>query len=785
MKLPISWLKDYTNVNVSPKEYCDKMTMSGSKVEGYEQKGENIDKVVVGKILEIDKHPDADKLKICKIDVGSEVLQIVTGAPNVSEGDVVPVALVGAKLPGGNIKLSKLRGVESYGMLCSTEELEISDEPATGVLILEDKYPLGMDIKEALELNDCVVEFEITSNRPDCMGVIGIARETAATLGEDFKIPEFKVTENNENINDYLKVNVLDSELCPRYIARVIKNVKIEPSPQWLQNRLSACGVRPINNIVDITNYIMLEYCQPMHAFDIRDLSGSEINVRRAKNNEGITTLDGIERKLDDSMLVICDGEKPVAVAGVMGGENSEIKDDTTTVVFESANFMGSSIRKTAQKLGLRTESSGRYEKGLPAVTTKEAVEKACALVCMLGAGEVVGGSIDVDNVKTVPTTLKLRADYINNFLGIDATEDEMKAILEKIGFTVSGDMITAPDFRVDIESEADVAEEIARFYGYDKIKATLLKGETTQGIKTDSQKAEDAVIKVCIANGFYETSTYSFIGPKLLDKINLPADSALRNCVNILNPLGEENSIMRTTVLPSMLQVLSYNYNRRVESPRFFEIGKIYIKNEDSALLPEEKNIVTLGAYGDFDFYNLKGAVENILAEFGITKFDVAPISDNPSYHPGKTAGIYIGKMCIGCFGAVHPMVLKNYDMETEAFVAELDFNSLMKYSNNKKSYKGLPKFPSVDRDIAMLADKEILSGDIEKLIRKAGGSLLEKIKLFDVYEGKQVPEGKKSLAYTLTLRSDAGTLKEEEINSVVNKILTLLKDKLNVELR
>ncbi len=573
MKFPISWLKDYVNINCSPEEYADAMTMSGSKVEGVENTGEEIQKVVVAQILSIEKHPDADKLVVCQVDIGDEKIQIVTGANNISEGDYIPVAVNGAKLPGGfKIKKTKLRGIESNGMMCSIGELGLTKEempnaPEDGILILEKSYPLGEDIREILGLNENIVEFEITSNRPDCLSVLGLARESAVTFGKPFNMPEVYVEEIGEDANDYASVEVLDTDLCPRYAARIIKNVKIEPSPVWMQNKLRACGVRAINNIVDITNYVMLEYGQPMHAFDLEYLNGSKIIVRRAQVEEVIRTLDDQERNLDNSMLVIADEEKAVAVAGVMGGENSEVTENTNTILFESANFLGTSVRLTAKKLGLRTEASGRFEKGLDVNNVVAALNRACQLISELGAGEVVSGIIDVNNSNQEPITLPLRVDKINEFLGTKISKEFMLDVLGKLAFTVDSEnmMVTAPSFRPDIESEADLAEEVARIYGYDKIEPTLLNGEATQGGKNEKQGLEDKVINCLLGQGLSEVMTYSFTNPKIFDALNIHENSELRNVVEITNPLGEENSIMRTTTLSGMLEVLGRNYNRRV----------------------------------------------------------------------------------------------------------------------------------------------------------------------------------------------------------------------------
>ncbi|MDK2811268.1 MAG: phenylalanyl-tRNA synthetase beta chain [Petroclostridium sp.] len=794
MKIPMSWLKDYVDIEVTPEEYASAMTMSGSKVEGIEKTGEDIQNVVVGKILTVEKHPDADKLQVSQVDLGDEVVQIVTGATNIYAGACIPVAKHGAKLPGGvTIKKGKLRGVESNGMMCSIEELGLTKEdypnaPDHGILILDGEYALGKDIKEVLGLNENVIEFEITSNRPDCLSVIGLARETAVTLDKVFKRPLVKVKEAGEDVSAYASIEVLAPDLCPRYAARVIKNVKIEPSPKWMRDRLRACGVRSINNIVDITNYVMLEFGQPMHAFDLKNLSGNKIVVRRAEDEEIIQTLDGQERKLDSSMLVIADAEKPVAVAGVMGGANSEVTQDTKTILFESANFLGSSIRLTAKKLGMRTEASARFEKGLDVNNVVRALDRACQLITELGAGEVVNGIIDVNNSSVTPVQLKLRPDKINAFLGTNISKEYMVDILRKLEFEVDEEkmLVTVPTFRSDVESEADLAEEIARIYGYDKIESTLLSGKTTQGRKNRKQLLEDKIKNCLIAQGLSEIITYSFTSPKIFDYLNIPQDSELRKVVTISNPLGEENSIMRTTTLSGMLEVMARNYNHRVEQVKLFELGSIYIpKALPVQELPEEKLVVTLGMYGESDFYLLKGVVEELLYILGIQEYEIIPEKNNPSFHPGRTAKVYINQKELGIMGEVHPDVLENYELAVRSYVAMLDFNTLLENANMVAQYKPLPKYPAVTRDIAMLVKDEIMVKQIEDIIKQCSGKLLEDVKLFDVYKGKQIPEGMKSVAYSITFRASDRTLTDEDINKVFNKIINGLKTNLDAQLR
>lgn len=787
MKLPMSWLNDYTKVGVTPKEYCDAMTLSGSKVDGYEMIGQGIERVVVGKIEKIEAHPDADKLVVCAVNIGESTIQIVTGAKNVFEGAFVPVALHGAHLPDGTvIKKGKLRGVVSEGMMCSTDELGMTEGVATGILILEGQPALGEDIKKTLGLDEVIVDFDITSNRPDCLSIIGLARESAITLGEEFHIPPVTVRENSEKVGDYISVSVEDKELCPRYMARVVKNIKIEPSPEWMQRRLEGCGVRAINNIVDITNYVMLEYGQPMHAFDINYLQGHKICIRKAHEGETIVTLDETERKLTSDMLVICDQNRPVAVAGVMGGLNSEIQDSTKTIVFESANFSGASVRATAKALGMRTEASARYEKELDAELPEAAVNRACQLIELLGAGEVVGGAIDCCAPKAPMNSILLRPEKINQFLGTEIPEEEMIRILKRLECKIDGKEVTPPVFRKDLESEADLAEEIARFYGYDKITSTLMRGEAVAGGKTEKQKMEDCVKRTLAALGLYEIYTYSFTDPKSFDKLRLPARSKLRECVTIVNPLGEEQSVMRTQHYNEMMKTLALNNSHRNQNVGLFELAMVYRpKALPVTELPEEREMLTIGMYGDCDFYSLKGILEELLAQMNIADYKVTARRDHPTFHPGKTAELTVGGTPAGIFGAVHPTVCANYGLEQEAFMAELDFGVLLEHGNTKKSYHPLPKFPAVTRDLAMLCDESVEVGSIEEIIRQCGRSLIEEIKLFDIYKGKQIPTGKKSVAYSIVFRDPNKTLEEQDVNRVMDKILTRLEEKLSVELR
>lgn len=793
MNLPMSWLNDYMDIDVTPKEYSDRMTMSGSKVEGFENMGEAVQNVVTGKVLTCTDHPDSDHLHVCTVDAGTgEILQIVCGAPNVKEGIIVPVALVGAVLPDGKIKKGKLRGVESCGMLCSHDELGITEdmlgyEPEYGILILPDDTPVGKDIKDIFGMNETVVEFEITSNRPDCFSIIGLARETAATFDKKFTIPEVKFSENNENITNTISVEVLDKDKCKRYCARMVKNVKIAPSPAWMQERLRACGVRPINNIVDITNYVLLEYGQPMHAFDLRDLADNKIIVRRAEDGEVIKTLDEQDRTLTNNDLVIADGKKAVAIAGVMGGFNSEVKNDTTTVIFESATFDGASVRLTAQRVGLRTEASSRYEKGLDYNNTVPAVERACQLVEELGCGENVGGMIDVMGNVTDMKALPFRPDKINAFLGTDISTEQMVKYFDALEIKTDLDKmaVTPPSFRPDLEGEADIAEEVARFYGYDKIPVTLLSGEATCGKKTARQQAQDSIMDILTAHGMYEIYTYTFTSPSIFDKLNVAADSKLRNAVKISNPLGEDTSIMRTTTIASMLDILSRNYNYRNPSAKLFEIGKVFIPN-DNEKLPDEPYKITMGMYGNnVDFFDIKGICEELFAGLNVQKVKYTAVTDNPTFHPGRCASVSAGGKILGIIGEIHPAVCRKYGLETPVYVGELDFENIFLNIKTDIKFKELPKYPAVTRDIAMLVDKNVPVADIEEIVKKASGKLLESITLFDVYEGEQIPEGKKSVAYNAVYRALDRSLTGDEVQKVFDKAVKNLEHQLGAQLR
>ncbi len=782
MNLPLSWLKDYMDTEgISEEEYRSRLTMSGSIVESIENPGAEFKNVVVGKITKIEKHPDADKLVVCRVDVGDEEIQIVTGAPNVFEGAVVPVAKHKSKLPGGvKITKGKLRGVVSYGMMCSTDELGISKERATGILILPDDTPIGEDITKTLGLDESVAEFEITSNRPDCMSIIGLARESAATFNREFHIPGIKATGNDEDVNTYAKIEIADSNLCSRYTGRVAKNVKIGPSPKWMQNRLTACGLRAINNVVDITNYIMLEYGQPMHAYDLDNVEGGKIIVRDAVPGEMLETLDEKPRELKPGMITISDEKRAIGVAGVMGGANSEVTDSTTTVLFESACFNPVLVRRGAKALGMRTDASALFEKGLDSENCLNAINRACELLADMDGGEIIGGAIDVYPVPKQNTILPFEPEKINKFLGTDISESDMIEYLNRLEFKVEDGKITVPTFRGDIEAMADIAEEVARLYGYDNLPTTMMKGRVVVGGKTHKQKIVDSIRNTLTAYGMYETMTYSFIDPKEFEMTNVPMD----NVVKIKNPLGEENSVMRTSMLSSVIKTLKINYNRRAASAKIFELGMIYIPIGET--LPDEKMIAALGMYGDgVDFFDIKGTVQGLLCRLGIKEIVFEAESENKSYHPGRCAKVLINGDTLGYIGQIHPSVADSFKLDTEIYAAELDLNTILKHATFDREYKALPKFPASSRDLALVIDKNISVGEIEKIIKDNETDILESFNLFDVYEGAQVGLNKKSVAYSLKFRAADRTLTDGEINEVTDKILTELKTKLNAELR
>ena len=793
MNISRKWLKEFVDINVSDKEYNEVMTMAGQKVETVTRMDEEIKNVVVGKVLSIVRHENSDHMWVCQIDAGGEEpVQIVTGAQNVKEGDLVPAALHNSYLPGGiHITKGKLRGVPSNGMLCSFNELgltqnDLPEADADGIWILNNEdCHVGQDINEVIGNDDSVVEFEITNNRPDCYSLIGLARETAAAFNVPMKHHEPVVKGGAEgSLWDLLDVEVPADDLCLRYSARMVKNVKIGPSPKWMRQRLRSAGIRPINNIVDITNYVMVEYGQPMHAFDYRYVNG-KIVVRRAGEDKVLTTLDGIERPLTPDMLVIANAEKPVGLAGIMGGENSEIVDDTSMVVFESANFDGTGIRKTALALGMRTEASAKYEKNIDPMLTLPAVNRACELVEMLGAGEVLDGVIDVLNYVPEEVTLPLEPEKINRLLGTDISVEQMKDYLRRLEITVDGMTIQVPTFRPDLRCMADVAEEVGRLYGFNNIETTMFRGATVKGGYSASRMIEDKATLSARAMGFSEIITYSFVSPAGFDLIRLPADSELRNTIKILNPLGEDTSVMRTTALPSMLDILSRNYAYHNKTVKLYEMSKIYLPVEGE-VLPKEPKVFMLGAYGEGrDFFTLKGEVEAILAAINAKAPSYEAVCDNPSYHPGRCARLYVDGQPMGILGQIHPLVAKTYGMDTEVYCAELDFTGLQTVLAAEKTYQPLPRFPAVTRDLSLVCDEEITVAQLQDCISAAGGKLLRKVTLFDIYRGANIPEGKKSIAFSLELRADDRTLTDTDSDGVITKVLKKLQETLNVVIR
>lgn len=799
MLLSRKWLNEFVPVDVDDRTFAEDMTLSGSKVEITEIEGEEISNVVVGRVVEIKRHENSDHMWICQVDVGEEApIQIVTGAQNVSQGDLVPVAKHNSTLPGGvKITKGKLRGEKSNGMLCSYKELGMTDNDwpysiVDGIFLLNSDPDLkakdlkpGDDIRTAIGLDDHVVEFEITPNRPDCLSVIGLAREAAVTYGKTMAQHEPVVKGGGiGNLTELLDVETPATDLCPRYTARMVRNVKIGPSPKWMRDRLRASGVRPINNIVDITNYVMLEYGQPMHAFDYRYVNGGKIVVRRAEDGETLTTLDGNVRQLNSSMLVIADEHRAVGLAGIMGGENSEIVEDTVDVVFESANFNGTSIRRTALALGMRTEASAKFEKGLDILNTLPAVNRACELVEMLGAGEVLDGTIDILNFVPQPKQLKLRADKINALLGTDIDAAEMCRILQELGFGVDGDIITVPSWRGDVEHYSDLAEEVARFYGYNQIPTTAMTGVTTRGGYSPEQMLERSLGTVCRSLGYDEIITYSFISPTYYDKIHLPEDSPLRKSMKIMNPLGEDTSIMRTTVMPSMLEILTRNYNYRNKEAHLYELGRTYFEREDG--MADEPKHLSLGVYGpEESFFTLKGAVETILDSIRAEDVTYVAEKSDPSYHPGRCAKVYVNGQEVGTLGQIHPLVAANYGVDAELYYADLKFDALFASRGADPEYQPLPKFPAVTRDIAVLVDKAVTVGAMESSIQAAAKGLLKDVTLFDIYEGAKLPTGKKSVAFNLVLRADDRSLTAQEADDEVNLVLERLKKDFGAMLR
>ena len=792
MKLSREWLGEYTTIGAPDKEYCDAMTMSGSKVEGWEVTGSEISRVVVGRVISMERHTNSDHMWVCKIDVGGErELQIVTGAQNVNIGDLVPVALDGSTLPGGKeIRTGKLRGELSEGMLCSLGELglEQRDFPYAiedGIFILEEDCVPGDDIRDVCGLNDSVVEFEITNNRPDCLSVRGLARESACTFHTPLTFAEPTVTAGHGDIHEKLSVEIKDAELCPRYTARMVKNIKIAPSPKWMRRRLRASGVRPINNIVDITNYVMLEYGQPMHAFDYACLHDGKIIVRRAEEGESLRTLDGNDHALTPGMLVIADPEGPVALAGVMGGANSEITDETTTIVFESANFLGHSIRKTAIALGMRTDASGRFEKGLDLFATVPAVDRACELVEMLGAGEVFDGTIDVLAKEPETTFIELDDKRINALLGTDIPREFMADTLTSLGFELNGNTLTVPSWRGDCTMLADIAEECARFWGYNKIEATDIRGAATQGGYSEKTLFVRKLGTACRAMGYTEVMTYSFVSPSSLDKIKVPADSPLRDNYRILNPLGEDTSVMRTTALPSMLGVLSTNLNRRNMEAKLYEMATVY-KKQPGKMLADERTVLTLGAYGgDVDFFALKGAVEALLCAARTPDVRFTADTETAAFHPGRCAAVWSGDTRLGTLGQIHPDVCAAYGLDGATYCAEIDVVLLHDLEGAEPVYTPLPRFPAITRDIAVVCDAAVPVGELTECIRKAEKNVLRGVKLFDVYTGVGIPEGKKSIAFSLTLRSDDGTLTDDHAEEAVRAVLDALRENFGAVIR
>ena len=804
MNTSLSWIKAYVpDLNVTEQEYTDAMTLSGTKVEGYEKMDADLDKIVVGQIEKIERHPDADKLVVCQVNIGSEKIQIVTGAPNVEEGQKVPVVLDGGRVAGGHdgsltkggieIKKGKLRGVESCGMMCSIEKLGSTrdmypEAPENGIYIFPDDVEVGADAVEVLGLRDAVFEYEVTSNRVDCFSVIGIAREAAATFGKSFYPPIVPETGNDEDASDYIKVEVRNQELCSRYCARVAKNIKIGPSPEWMQRRLASVGIRPINNLVDITNYVMEEYGQPMHAYDLDTIAGHQIIVRNAEDGETFTTLDGQERQLDRDVLMICDGEKSIGIAGIMGGENSMITDHVHTVLFEAACFDGTNIRKSSKRVGLRTDASGKFEKGLDPNNAKAAIDRACQLLEEMGAGEVVGGIVDVYSKVKEPVRVPFDENAVNQLLGTDISKEDMIAYLEKVelAYDEATNEIVAPTFRQDIFRLADLAEEVARFYGYDNIPTTLPRGEATIGKLSFKQRIEAAARNIAEFCGFSQGMSYSFESPKVFDKLLLPEDAPERQAIEISNPLGEDYSIMRTISLNGMLTSLATNFNRRNKDVRLYELGNIYLpKTLPLTELPEERMQFTLGMYGEGDFFSMKGVVEEFFEKIGMHKKEVYdPNAGKPFLHPGRQANILYDGTVVGYLGEVHPAVAENYGIGGRAYVAVLDMPEIIVRATFDRKYTGIAKFPAVTRDISMVVPKEILVGQIEEMIEQRGGSILESYHLFDLYEGAQIKEGHKSVAYSIVFRAKDRTLEDADVTKAMKKILNGLES-MGIELR
>ena len=797
MNTSLSWIKAYVpELDCTAQEYTDAMTLTGTKVEGFERLDKNLDKIVIGQIEKIERHPDADKLIICQVNIGTETIQIVTGAPNVKEGDKVPVVLDGGSVAGGHdgkmaedgikIKKGKLRGIESNGMMCSIEEMGSSrdmypEAPEYGIYIFPEDAVVGESAVKALGLDDVVFEYEITSNRVDCYSVVGIAREAAATFRKPFCPPVVTATGNNEDVHDYVKVTVQDPELCPRYTARVVKNIKIAPSPVWLQRRLASCGIRPINNIVDITNYVMEEYGQPMHAYDYDTIAGHEIVVRRAGKDEKFVTLDGQERTMDENVLMICDGEKAIGIAGIMGGENSMITDDVKTMMFEAACFDGTNIRLSSKRVGLRTDASGKFEKGLDPNNAQAAIDRACQLIEEFGAGEVVGGMVDVYSKKKEPVRVAFEPEKINALLGTDISREEMLKYFDKIelAYDEATNEIVAPTFRHDIFRTADLAEEVARFYGYDNIPTTLPKGEATTGKLPFYLRIEETARDIAEFCGFSQGYSYSFESPKVFDKLLIPEGDQLRQAISISNPLGEDFSIMRTISLNGMLNSLAFNYNHRNKNVRLYELGNVYLpKSLPLTELPDERMQFTRGMYGEGDFFTMKGVVEEFFEKVGLrkpAKYD--PNAGKPYLHPGRQANIIYEGTVVGYIGEVHPAVADNYGIGERTYVAVLDMKNIVSFATYDRKFEGIARFPAVTRDLSMVVPKQILAGQIEEMIAQRGGKHLESYHLFDLYEGAQIEKGYKSMAYSITFRAKDKTLEESDIASAMKKILNGLE--------
>lgn len=796
MLAPIRWLNKYVDINVSDKELADRLTMTGTHVDSIIDLNKNIKNVVVGKIIKIEQHPNADKLVVTKVDIGNEEdVQIVTGATNIKEGDLIPVALHGAKLPGGvKIKNSKLRGIESQGMMCSYEELGFEDkvipkEFKDGILIMND-VKIGSDINDALNTNGQVLDIEITYNRPDCLSVVGIARETAATLNTTFKYPEIKINDEYDDIKDYFNgVRIEAKNLCERFYARVVKDVEIKSSPQWLQRELMDAGMRPVNNIVDITNYVMLEFGQPLHAYDLEKLEGKEIIVRRPKKGEKLTTLDKSERKLDEDMLIIADAKKAVGIAGVMGGYDSEVTNNTKTIIIECASFNSKSIRETSKKIGLRSEASARNEKGLNLMYVEDSCERVCQLIEMLGIGKVIKNKLDVGMTDYNKKEVSLRPYRVEKLLGVKIEVEEMLRILNKLEIesVYEKELIISriPYFRSDITQEVDLIEEVGRIYGLETIASKSLEGTLKKGTKSDKRNTEDSIKQNLVGLGFIETTTYSFISSKAYKNICASEKSELTNYIKILNPLGEDYSIMRTTLIPNMLDTIRRNYNRKVKDAKLFEVGNVFIpKQLPIEELPIEKSTLCIGMYGKGDFYTLKGIIEQLLERNGIECVFEA-IKDNDTFHPGRTAGVYYENDLIAILGEINPEVADNYDIKDRVYIAEIDIDKIVKYKNMERKYAPLPKYPSVLRDIAIIVKEDIPVGKLKKLIKSTNIKLIEEVKLFDIYKGEHIDEGYKSVAFSIIYRDGKGTLTDKRVNEVHDKILKILEVEYDAKLR